>query len=92
MLARYGGEEFVALLSGCSLAEAGAILDRVRVVTPLGATVSVGAVQWDGRETPEQLIGRADTALYHAKHQGRDRVVVAPTPDRSASGDLSPRA
>jgi diguanylate cyclase (GGDEF)-like protein len=92
MLARYGGEEFVALLSGCSLAEAGAILDRVRAVTPLGATVSVGAVQWDGRETPEQLIGRADTALYHAKHQGRDRVVVAPTPDRSASGDLSPRA
>jgi diguanylate cyclase (GGDEF)-like protein len=92
MLARYGGEEFAALVSGCSLAETAAILERVRGATPLGATVSVGVVQWDGRETPEQLIGRADTALYHAKHQGRDRVVVAEAQDQVAGGDRTPRA
>jgi diguanylate cyclase (GGDEF)-like protein len=78
MLARYGGEEFAALLAGCSQAEAVAILDRVRAATPLGETVSIGVVQWDGRQSPEQLIGSADSALYQAKHQGRNRVVAAP--------------
>jgi PleD family two-component response regulator len=52
----------------------------VRAATPLGETVSVGIAQWDGRQTPEQLIGLADEALYQAKHQGRDRVVAAPAP------------
>jgi diguanylate cyclase (GGDEF)-like protein len=76
MLARYGGEEFAILLVGCSQAEAVAILDRVRAATPLGETVSIGVVQWDGEQTPEQLIGGADDALYRAKEQGRDRVVA----------------
>ena len=79
-LARYGGEEFTALLGGCSQAEALAVLERVRAATPLGETVSVGVAQWDGRQTPEQLIGLADEALYQAKHQGRNRVVAAPAP------------
>jgi diguanylate cyclase (GGDEF)-like protein len=86
MLARYGGEEFAALLSGCSQAEAVAILDRVRAATPLGETVSIGVAQWDGRQSPEQLIGVADGALYQAKHQGRNRVVAAP-PAASRPGD-----
>jgi diguanylate cyclase (GGDEF)-like protein len=80
MLARYGGEEFTALLVGCSQAEAVVVLERVRAATPLGETVSVGIAQWDGRQTPEQLIGLADEALYQAKHQGRNRVVAAPAP------------
>ncbi|HEX5877646.1 MAG TPA: diguanylate cyclase, partial [Actinomycetota bacterium] len=60
MLARYGGEEFAALLVGCSQVEAVAILDRVREAAPLGETVSVGVAQWDGQQSPEQLIGIAD--------------------------------
>ena len=89
MLARYGGEEFASLLVGCSQAEAVAILDRMRVATPLGETVSIGVVQWDGEQTPEELIGGADDALYRAKDEGRDRVVA--TPPRSPwGGDRSP--
>jgi diguanylate cyclase (GGDEF)-like protein len=89
MLARYGGEEFATLLVGCSQAEAVAILDRMRAATPLGETVSIGVVQWDGEQTPEELIGGADDALYRAKEQGRDRVVA--TPPRSRwGGDRSP--
>lgn len=80
MLARYGGEEFAALLVGCSQVEAVAILDRVREAAPLGETVSVGVAQWDGQQSPEQLIGIADDALYKARHEGRNRVVATPSP------------
>jgi diguanylate cyclase (GGDEF)-like protein len=90
MLARYGGEEFAALLVGCSQAEAVAMLDRVRAATPLGETVSIGVVQWDGKQTPEQLIGGADDALYRAKERGRDRVVATPPPGSQLGGDRSP--
>jgi diguanylate cyclase (GGDEF)-like protein len=89
MLARYGGEEFAALLTGCSLGDAIGILDRVRQATPLGETVSIGVVHWDGQQSPEQLIRAADDALYQAKHEGRDRVVARPAPrpggDRAAT-------
>ena len=89
MLARYGGEEFAALLAGCSQAEAVATLDRVRAATPLGETVSIGVAQWDGQQSPEQLIGVAAGALYQAKHQGRDRVVAATAPAPQPGGDRS---
>ncbi|HEX3211384.1 MAG TPA: diguanylate cyclase, partial [Actinomycetota bacterium] len=79
-----------ALLVGCSQAEAVAILDRVRAATPLGETVSVGVVQWDGEQTPEQLIGGADDALYRAKERGRDRVGGHPPPGSQLGGDRSP--
>ena len=75
LLARYGGEEFVlALSSGSPQADTG-IIERVRAVTPEGVTCSAGLVRWDGEETAEDLIGRADAALYAAKRSGRDQVV-----------------
>jgi PleD family two-component response regulator len=78
------------LLVGCSQAEAVAMLDRVRAATPLGETVSIGVAQWDGEQTPEQLIGGADDALYRAKAQGRDCVVATPPTGWQPGGDRSP--
>jgi diguanylate cyclase len=77
MLARYGGEEFIALLPGCPADEGTRVLDRLREVTPEGQTFSAGIAEWDGQETCEELVARADSALYEAKNAGRDRFVVA---------------
>jgi diguanylate cyclase (GGDEF)-like protein len=78
VLARYGGEEFAVLLAGCSAESAIEIVERVRVATVGGQTVSIGVASWDGREGAEALVARADRALYDAKRAGRDRVVLAP--------------
>ena len=80
LLARYGGEEFAVLLRDCTHAHAIAVLCDLRAVTPSGQTFSAGLAEWDGQEGPEGLVGRADRALYEAKHAGRDRIMAAPSP------------
>jgi GGDEF domain-containing protein len=53
------------------------VLERLRPVTPAGQTFSAGVATWDGNQTSEELIARADQALYQAKDAGRDRILVA---------------
>jgi diguanylate cyclase (GGDEF)-like protein len=77
LIARYGGEEFVVLLPDCDEHEAFAVADRLRVAMPAPHTCSVGIARWDAFEAPSELIARADRALYHAKHTGRDRTVYS---------------
>jgi diguanylate cyclase (GGDEF)-like protein/PAS domain S-box-containing protein len=76
-IARYGGEEFAILLPDCSPDEALGLLDRFRAATPRDQTVSVGIAHWDRSESPENLVARADAALYEAKDAGRDRIVTS---------------
>ena len=78
LLARHGGEEFTLLLPECDERDALALVERLRVQTPAGQTVSAGLAQWDGREDADALLERADAALYAAKAAGRDRAVLAP--------------
>ena len=76
-LARYGGEEFIALLPGATADQAEEILGRLRDATPAGQSFSAGVAIWDGEETSDELIARADKALYQAKASGRRRTAVA---------------
>jgi diguanylate cyclase len=86
-LGRYGGEEFLMLLTATAdEAHARAAADRVRVGTAdhdwtsvasgLKVTVSAGVALCQPGETAEQLLDRADRALYAAKREGRNRVSV----------------
>jgi diguanylate cyclase (GGDEF)-like protein len=76
-LARYGGEEFTVLLPDAGLAESMATIERVLAVTPFGQTFSAGVATWDGEESGDDLIDRADRALYAAKAAGRSLVLAS---------------
>ncbi|MFG1610596.1 GGDEF domain-containing protein [Actinoplanes sp. NPDC049265] len=79
LVARYGGEEF-GLILGCRLSDVDSIMRRLRSVMPDGQRFSAGIAQWTGTETADQLVARADAALYTAKRDGRDRTTVSPDP------------
>lgn len=94
--ARYGGEEFAIILPDTPL-EAGvhvanalrraiATKDVINRNTSekLGRiTMSVGVAEYKQSENPNDLIERADAALYTAKHNGRNQVATAPTPGKT---------
>jgi diguanylate cyclase (GGDEF)-like protein len=82
--ARYGGEEFVALLPETSPEAAAEVAERICQAVRRTAfqgdpvTISVGVAAFPAQANSlEALIAAADGALYHAKRQGRDRVVRA---------------
>jgi diguanylate cyclase (GGDEF)-like protein len=90
LLARYGGEEFAVLLPTSTLGQAVEIVDRLRVATPLAQTFSAGVALWRGDETADQLVARADKALYQAKQAGRNQVLPADSSQGPSRLDLGP--
>ena len=76
-IARLGGEEFGLILRNRNLPDAAVVVETLRQATPDRQTCSVGLATWNGSESPQELTGRADDALYAAKGQGRDRLTVA---------------
>ncbi|MFL5893839.1 MAG: sensor domain-containing diguanylate cyclase [Thermoleophilaceae bacterium] len=74
-LARYGGDEFALLLSDCSDERAVGVVERLREALPGGLSCSAGVARWNGAMTAEELLAKADTALYAAKQSGRDEIV-----------------
>ncbi len=99
-VARYGGEEFAVILPSCLASFGRAVAERIREavgalsisVSPLVSiqvTVSVGgayAPEWV-RSTSSLWIDRADTLLYRAKSEGRNRVCIDAQHEISVSAE-----
>ena len=73
-LARIGGEEFAVALPDIDPVAARDLLVKICAMVPSDQTCSGGLTVWDGAEDASSLLGRADAALYAAKHAGRSRV------------------
>jgi|GEM_PF-1788773 len=78
---RLGGDEFSVLLPGIELGGGGGLAERARAAVrscealkQRGVTVSGGVVQWSPGQLPDDLLRRADEALYAAKRVGGDAV------------------
>ena len=89
LVARYGGEEFAIVLADTDLAHAAAIAERARQEVedihfrsrgePVPLRISLGVVSFAGSTSGKvsDLIAQADAALYRAKREGRNRVMLA---------------
>jgi diguanylate cyclase (GGDEF)-like protein/PAS domain S-box-containing protein len=75
---RFGGEEFLVVLPDCPLEQAAETVERLRQATPGELTCSAGLACWDYAESTDDLVDRADSALYRAKAAGRDQLVQSP--------------
>jgi diguanylate cyclase (GGDEF)-like protein len=84
-LYRYGGEEFVVVLNGTDQSGARLLADRIRenieslridALKDLQVTLSLGVSMMNDGDTTASLFKRADEALYVAKNQGRNQVVM----------------
>lgn len=78
--ARLGGEEFACLLSNATLERARRFAERLASdyrehASAFGSTLSIGIALHEPGDVLNDLLARADAALYQAKRAGRDRVV-----------------
>ncbi len=99
MSARFGGEEFVVLAPNASKNEAVILAERIRTAIAgssigvgharIAVTVSIGVAEYAeepdfGANVLEDMIEKADKALYRAKQSGRNRVETWPLPEEPA--------
>jgi diguanylate cyclase (GGDEF)-like protein len=76
LVARYGDDEFALLLTDCALDEAHAAVERVKRAALEDQTCSVGVACWDGSETAEELVMRANNVLEEASKAQADRAAL----------------
>jgi len=86
IVGRYGGEEFVVMLTGARIKDAAEIGEKIRAAVEArkfkfrnaaySTTISIGVAEYTNEKTKDELVHRADTALYKAKGEGKNRVCV----------------
>ena len=87
LICRFGGEEFLIMAPETAATRAAELAERLRVmvsdipfymetIPPVGITISAGVTQLVEGESIEEMLSRADSALYRAKAQGRNRIAV----------------
>ncbi|MBI5264663.1 MAG: GGDEF domain-containing protein [Bradyrhizobium sp.] len=84
---RYGGEEFLLVLPGSAHDEAKRMLERLQCIVAgldwsafspdLRVTISAGVATLQSGDDIDSILARADAALYEAKAQGRNRVIIS---------------
>ena len=96
LLARWGGEEFVLLAPGSDGATARQAAEKLNTLVAeasFGAagkiTCSFGVAELSAGDSAETLVARADSALYRAKINGRNRVELASPSDPAVNGAAS---
>lgn len=84
IVARWGGEEFVVMLPGIALEQANVVANKliesaanIHHFDKEKVTISIGVSTWDPEDSVESWLGRTDTALYHAKEEGRNRACLS---------------
>lgn len=105
LVCRYGGDEFIVLLTSSNIQQVLAYADHLvkniaatdilvpRHAAPIRLTTSVGLAMYpaDGRSTTE-LLHAADDALYEAKRQGRNRIVLAQSLPKASQEEKEAKA
>ncbi|MDO9010705.1 MAG: GGDEF domain-containing protein [Gallionella sp.] len=102
VIARYGGEEFVVICTNTAVGGATLVAERIRQLVEsqtisiaddsgasktISITVSIGVSGLSGSvDSKDALVNAADKALYCAKEEGRNRVVVATEPVLAVAG------
>ena len=76
LMGRWGDDEFAIVLVNCSTVSAVQLCWRLREETPEGHSFSAGLVSFEGTETIDDLVERADDCLEQAKAKGQDRTVA----------------
>ena len=85
---RMGGEEFLMLLVDITAEKAAKVAEKLRALVAeedfrlprgitLNITISIGLAQYSGHPDPQALLNKADDALYQAKREGRNKIIVA---------------
>jgi diguanylate cyclase len=89
LVSRFGGEEFAVILMNTDVTGAYSVAEQIRRAIHAGkikdlnsqkmldqVTISIGIAQFDSSDLPNDLLQRADQALYQAKAKGRNRVEI----------------
>lgn len=86
VVGRYGGEEFIIMLSGAKASDAAHLAEKIRIAVEdrkfrignviYSTTISVGVAEYSNESTKDELVEKADKALYYSKKNGKNKVTA----------------